>query len=58
MALKDIQSRLDENNIVQELFSPFTAKSAILQLSTAHRADVASTQPQVYQRYGTRALPV
>ena len=58
IALKDIQSKLDASNIVQELFSPFTAESAIPQLSTARRTDVTCTQPQVYQRDGTRALPV
>ena len=29
IAFKDIQSKLDENNIAQELFSPFTAEYVI-----------------------------
>ena len=58
IALKDVQSKLDANNIVQELFSPFAAKSAILQLWTAHCTDVSPTQPQACQRNGTRAPPV
>jgi hypothetical protein len=43
IASKDIQSKLDENNILEELFSPFAAKSVILQLSTAHWTDVTPT---------------
>ena len=58
ITFKDIQSKLDKNNIVHELFSPFTAKSVIPQLSMVSCADVASIQPQAYQRNGTRALPV
>jgi hypothetical protein len=52
IASKDIQSKLDENNIVQELFSPFAAKSVIPQLSVADWTDVTPTQPQAYQRNG------
>ena len=57
IALKDIQSKLDANNIVQELFSPFTAKSVIPRLSTVYYTNITPAQPQVYQRNGTRALP-
>jgi hypothetical protein len=58
IASKDIQSKLDESNILQELFSPFAAKSVIPQVSTAHWANITPTQPQAYQRNGARALPV
>jgi len=58
IAFKDIQSRLDENNIVQELFSPFAAESVIPQLSKAHRANVTPTKSRARQRNGTRVLPV
>ena len=39
IAFKDIQSQLDENNILEELFSPFTAESVISKLTAANRAN-------------------
>ena len=58
IAFEDIQSKLDENNIVQELFSPFAARSIISQSLVAYSVNMTSIQPQTYQRNGIRALPI